>query len=172
MIKNVMIITSAILALFIIIGISLPNSYEIKRTVTINAPVEKVHALVGDLNQWPKWTPWLAADPSIRTTVVQASGVGASQKWEGNSGNGSLTFTSNDPQKGIDFDLYFDNNSYRCDSGFIYTPSGNMTVVSWYMRGSVDFPIVGGYVAYMTESMNSDMFDNGLLKLKKMAEAH
>ena len=38
--------------------------------------------LVGDLTQWPEWTPWQEMDPKMQTTFgEQTTGVGAHQSW-------------------------------------------------------------------------------------------
>jgi hypothetical protein len=168
MIKKFMIITSVILALFVAGGLMLSNTYEIKRSITIKADVSKVHALIGDLNRWSEWDPWRAADKSMQVEIEQATGKGASQKWISEHGQGRLVITQNDPKHGIRYELMF-SDQYKSDAGFEYTASENQTVLTWYMRGTISVPVVGGYVAYLS-SQNSSMIDQGLANLKALAE--
>ena len=42
--------------------------YTVTRTTTINAPAERVHALVNDFHEWPQWSPWEDLDPQMRRT--------------------------------------------------------------------------------------------------------
>ena len=36
-------------------------TYTVTRTTTIAAPAERVHALTGDVREWPQWSPWRAS---------------------------------------------------------------------------------------------------------------
>lgn len=162
---------TALILLFILGGLLIPNDYEIRQEIVINAPVSAIEPHISDLKAWKAWTPWEAQDPTIKTLIKQAKGVGASQSWKGDSGDGRLIFTHVDPKKGVDFDLFFNQNSYQCQSGLRYEPiDASHTKITWYMKGKVTTPIVGGYVAWLTESMGSSAFDKGLKKLKNLVE--
>ena len=169
MIKNFMMITSAVLALFVAGGLMLSNEYEIRESKTINVPVEKIHELVGDLQQWNQWDPWQADDKTLKTEVSQATGKGASQKWVSEHGRGSLMITDSDSKRGISYELRFGSSNNISYAGFEYTPSGDRTVVTWYIRGKVSTPVIGGYVAALSSS-NTSMLKKGLDNLKKLAE--
>ena len=168
MIKTFMMITTTILALFVSIGLMLSNEYLIKRSITVNAPAAKVHALVADLTQWSQWSPWSAA--GVETTIKQAKGVGASQTWKSNQGNGHLYITRCDQNKGMVYELIVGDAKHKTEGGFEYVTQGDKTLVSWYMKGVIDTFVVGGYVAFLTEFMSADMLDSGLEKIKVLAE--
>lgn len=64
------------------------QSIQIVKSVTINAPREEVFKMVQYLSNFPKWSPFLAQDPSQKYTVKGTDGtVGAQYHWEGNKGN-------------------------------------------------------------------------------------
>ena len=171
MLKKFFLLATALVVLFILGGVMLPSTYNIEERIVINASVEEIDPFVSNLNAWEKWTPWNAQDPSMKTQILQATGVGASQKWSGQSGEGRLVFTHIDPKKGVDFELFFDKEHYRCLSGLRYEPLGaKQTRVVWYMKGSIDAPVVGGYVAALTQSMGSNAYKKGLEQLKKVVE--
>lgn len=156
----------AILA-FVVIGIMLPNEYHVEREIVIDAKPEVVHQYVGDLNKWPTWSPWEVGDPSIVVTVgTPSTGVGATQSWSGDSGTGSLTFTSSDPQKGIKYDLLFEEGAYKAVGQMVYEAQGeNQTKVIWMMDGSNDMAVIGGYLSKAMDTMVGPMFDLGLMQL-------
>src|SRR5947208_1101816 len=109
-ILRVLVLTAALLVIaFVATGMFvLDGQYELSRETTINAPPEAVHKQVGDLREWPNWLPFTKGDPSVKVTVEKSTGVGANEHWTSDNGNGELTFTKSDEQKGIEFDMLFD----------------------------------------------------------------
>ena len=170
MIKTFMIITTVMLSLFIGGGLLLSNDYEIRRSMAINAPIKKVHAIVEDLSQWQKWSPWAESIKGMQTKITKAKGLGATQSWKTDNGDSSLTITKCDPDKGIDYSVYFDNKRYENRAGFIYEAKNDQMILTWYMKGNVPTPVLGGYVAFLTEMTSDDLFDQGLSNIKKLAE--
>ena len=162
-----------LVALAVGIGFLLPSEYELERSVTINAPAAVIHTYVNDLRRWDDWSPWREQDPTIVTTVGSvSSGVGASQSWDGDSGDGALTITSSSPDKGVDYDLEFYEGSVRAKAGLTYTAQDQRTVVTWYMRGDAGNDIMGRYFGLAIDSMVGPMFESGLTKLKHLAETN
>ena len=95
-------IFGVILIIFVVVGFILPNQIEIKREIEIDASTSVIHKYVNNLDNWPKWSPWLELDPSIQTIIDDIhEGVGASQSWLGKSGGGKLTFTESSIDKGV-----------------------------------------------------------------------
>ncbi|MDX1432889.1 MAG: SRPBCC family protein [Gammaproteobacteria bacterium] len=168
-------IVLAVVAIFavasIAIGLALPSDYHVQRSISVNAPPERIHALVGNLERWPEWTPWQAADPGIRVSYgAITSGVGARQSWVGESGSGELTFTESSPEKGVRYDLSFDDGAFRSQAAMLYTREADATRVTWTMSGDVGLSIVGRYFALMMDSTAGPMFEDGLARLKTKAE--
>ena len=157
--------------LVVVVGFLLPSEYVVNRTVTINAVPTHIHTFVGDLEQWPAWTPWMKADPTIVITFGEiTTGVGAHQDWTGDSGNGALTFTRSDPTWGVGYDMTMDDGKYISQSTMEYTAAGNATEVSWIMTGSLGSNPFNRYFGLMMEPMIGPMFEEGLNRLKLVAE--
>jgi hypothetical protein len=169
------VIVFLVLAL-VVVGFLLPTEYEIEERVTIQADAAKIHALVGDLQRWPEWSPWEEMDPSIVTTLGEkTTGVGASQTWTADSGDGELTFTACDPATGVEYDMAFIMGDTRAPAtgALKYAPAGDGTEVVWTMQGDVsDYmpPVIGGYMNVFMKLSISAMYQEGLTKLKAKAE--
>ena len=161
----------AITGIILIIGFILPQEYALERKISINASPADIHVFVGDLEKWPAWTPWQKTDPTIKTTMGEKhTGKGASQSWHGESGSGELTFTHSSPEKGISYDMIFDGE-FPASSDMVYQVDGPTTTVIWKMNGENTWPVVGGYMSLMMDSMVGPMFDDGLSNLKKVVES-
>src|SRR5262249_48591508 len=115
-----------LIAAVILIGglFVLDGKYELSRAITIKAPPEPVHKQVGDLREWPNWLPFIKQDPSVKTTIEQPTGVGANQHWTSNHGNGKLNFTATDPEKGIEYDMLFDEK-WPAKGSILYAKDGD-----------------------------------------------
>ena len=158
------------------VGLSMPTAYAVERTVHISAPAAEIHPWLDDLEKWSDWAPWEEDDPSIVTTFGPVTaGVGASQSWTSDSGNGELTLTRSDPATGIAYDMAFLDEGVRAPAKCAMTmeSSGDGTTVSWTMEGdTADFmpPVLSGLMRPLLESEIGTMFDRGLEKLRTRAE--
>ena len=158
-------------AVVIVIGLFLSNKVDVRRSVEINAPASSIHKFTNDLIQWSKWSPWLTQDPTIKTTLGKITqGVGASQSWKGQSGNGELTFIESSPQTGVKYNMQFDGDRTIYLSGLSYQTDGYKTTVTWYMTGEMEPIIIGNYFAQLMDGFVGDSFTQGLEKLKLIAE--
>jgi len=171
-------IVGGLIAIFILFGLFLGNSYHIERQITINASRGEIHALVNDLTQWPKWAPWLEMDPTIKVDLGEVtSGVGAHQKWTSERDDpGALTFTAASEENGIAYDLFFGKPGEmdKSEAKITYHQEDpndpDRITVTWRMDGAVETPIIGPYISVLVEYMVPGMFDRGLKKLKIAAE--
>lgn len=156
----------------VVVGLFLPTSYTVERSIVINATPSQIHEYVGDLKNWDSWEPWKEGDPTIVIMHGEKTkGVGASQSWVGESGDGALTFTKDSPTEGIAYDLVFDGGTYVCQSAMTYDPlEDGETKVTWTMSGDMGAPVIGGYFAMMMDSMVEEMFSKGLSNLKDSVE--
>ena len=161
-----------LIVVVVVVGLFLPTSYTVERSIIIDATPAEIHQYVGDLNKWENWEPWKEGDPTLIVTHgVKSSGVGASQSWVGKKGDGALTFTKDSPQEGIEYDVFFDDGKYTCKIAMTYDPlEDDKTRVTWTMTGDMDMPVIGGYFVLMMDSEVGSMFDKGLLNLKNTVE--
>ena len=77
----------------------------VRKSVVINAPLEKVYDSVRDFKQWRTWSPWLITEPEC--TVAYADD-GAQYAWEGIVvGAGEMSVLSEEKPKEITYKVPF-----------------------------------------------------------------
>lgn len=173
MLRKFLIALAVFILVFVLLGAMLSREFRVARTVVVKADMAKVHALCGDLKRWDEWAPWKEADPTVVTTLGDATtGVGANQTWTGKEGSGRLRFTKCDPTAGIAYDLVFNDGGadMPAKSWMNYATVAGGTQVEWGISGAMDVPVIGGYLAKMSDWMMGGMFQSGLDKLKARAE--
>ena len=158
----------------LIYGAFKPGSFHVQRTVTINAPPDRIFPLINDFHNWPQWSPYEKLDPNLRRSFSgPANGQGATYEWEGNAraGKGRMEITQSVPPSKVAIRLDFIKPiEGHDDVEFGLQPNGNSTNVTWEMSGRLTFP---GRVMTIFVSMDSIMggdFENGLAKMKAAAE--
>ena len=161
------------LAALVVVGVGflLPSSYTITRSVVIKAAPERVHTFTGQLDQWPRWTPWLRTDPTlVITTGDQDSGPGAHQSWQSKTGGGNMTFTRSQPDWGVAFDMTLGKEKRLSACSLQYRPIAQGTEVIWQMHGDSGLDIFGRYFNLMLDPLMGPLLEEGLTRLKMLAE--
>src|SRR5580692_5862569 len=78
MIVKVMIGFAVLLSTILVLAASKPKTFRIQRSVSIDAPPEKVFTLIDNLGTWRRWAPQDREDPSMKRTYSgPANGKGA-----------------------------------------------------------------------------------------------
>ena len=149
--------------------------YTVTRSTTIDAPAERVHALVADFHEWPQWSPWEDLDPQMQRTYSGAeAGTGAIYAWEGNkkAGKGDMTITADTPHQ-VDIALNFLKPfPAKNRIELVLTPTGDAaTEVEWRMHGELSGFIRLFSVVKSMDSLVGPDFEKGLARLKRAAEA-
>ncbi len=172
MAKKILIGLGALIALVLLVGFALPNKVTVTRSASINAPPERIYALIATPRQWPQWSPWNSRDPNMAITFSgPESGNGAAWKWVSKSqGDGSMKMEGAKPPSAIGFELTIEGMGPPSHGQFDLAPSGAATNVTWTMTSTLGMGPIGGWFAlYMPTMLNKD-FDSGLASLKKLAE--
>lgn len=174
MLKKTLLVVAILIVLFLLVGFFLPADYRASRSIVIAADKARVHEFVGDLKRWDEWTPFKAGDPAMVVTLGEKStGVGAHQEWKGKEGSGELTFTKCSAEEGIAYDMAFVNGDKRspAKSWMNYAAAEGGTQVTWGIEGTLDLPVIGGWLVLVMGSSIEAMFDQGLSDLKRKAES-
>jgi hypothetical protein len=173
---DTMVLISAIflglILIVLLIAASLPNHFNIEKTIIINKPVAEVMNRVGDLNFYKQWNPWQQQDPTATSEITGTPHKpGHKYAWQGKKvGIGNLTLREIN-HKHIHFDLQFIKPwKSNAKDNWLFEPWGNDgTKVTWQNTGTLPWPIARLMGAMLTRSLNHQ-FEKGLNNLKAMCE--
>lgn len=172
MIKKFAIAVIAAVALTFGVGLWLPRGWRVEREVLIDAPPERVYALLFDLKRWQEWSVWTRAmDPLLRNTYEgPQEGVGAKWLWLGpQMGRGRLVITAADPAKGLELEQAIESDTVNSHASLRFTVEGGKTRVTWTDEGTLP-PLVGGLFRGTVEQKLSVHLATSLERLKSLLE--
>lgn len=174
MVKIIAIALVVLVAALLAYAATRPDSFRLERSATIQAPPGKVFALVNDFRQWTAWSPWENIDPALKRTYSgAASGAGTAYAWEGNNdvGAGRMEITDSVPPSRIliklDFLKPFEAHN---TAEFSFVQQGDATTVTWAMYGPSPFMAKLMGIFFSMDRMVGGQFEQGLAKLKALAE--
>lgn len=168
-----LIVLAAIVVVLVLAAIK-PDAFVVQRSININAPPDKVFALVSDFKRWPEWSPWERRDPAMtRTLGAITAGTGATYAWEGNKevGQGRMEITQAIAPTKVSIALTFikpfaANNL----TDFDLSSEGGQTKINWAMRGDSPYVAKVMQVFVSMDKMVGKDFESGLAQLKVLAE--
>ena len=139
----------------------------IRKSIVIDAPVERVYAVVRDFKQWPIWSPWLIADPDCTVTFAED---GRSYSWDGDvAGAGGMEVMSEESPGSIVCKLTFLRPwKSLADVRFKFTEKSGGTEVVWSMDSSLPFFMF--FFKKMMEGFIGMDYQRGLDMLKDYVE--
>jgi effector-binding domain-containing protein len=172
--KPVLIVVAALLLLLIIIGLFLPSSAHVERTVSIAAAPGDVYEIVNDLRRFNEWSPWFEKDPKAKYTYSGTpTGVGSRLEWESqvsSVGSGSQEIIESVPDQKVRTRLNF-GASGDTQAEVRIAPEGAGSRVTWALDASFGRNLVGRYFGLAMNSMVGPDYEAGLGKLKALAES-
>lgn len=174
MLKKILLGLILIATVIVALALMRPDTFEVKRTIVIQAPPAKISGYLNDFHQWTVWSPWERLDPGMRRTFSgPPRGQGAVYAWSGNDdvGEGRMEIVDDGAPSRIVIQLDFVKPfASHNQTVFELTPQGGGTLVTWTMSGPTPFisKLVGLFVS-MDDMIGGD-FDKGLRQLKTAAE--
>ncbi|MGN6495122.1 MAG: SRPBCC family protein [Agriterribacter sp.] len=173
--KIIGLLVLAVIAFILIAGLFVKKDYHLEKSITINAPQEKVWNHVSTLGAMQKWSPWLEADPSAQTSIEGQDGsVSAVYKWKGNKdvGAGTQTITSVEKPNRINTHLHFiEPMEGEADAFVTLASEGNATKATWGFDSRYNYPMNCILLFVDMDKMMGEQFNKGLTKLKALCEA-
>ena len=140
-------------------------------SLTINAPIAEVFALLNDLNRLAEWTPFVKMDSSLTWSVNEVgAGVGAVYSYSGKRvGFGTMTITSVSEPSEIHARMTFGKKN-SAQTSYLLLAVGETTDVTWSMHGErgLGDQIVATLLGL--DKMMDKNFANGLADLKVLLE--
>ncbi|MFA7325657.1 MAG: SRPBCC family protein [Candidatus Kapaibacterium sp.] len=173
--KIVIIAVAVILGLLIVVGLFLPTTMSVEKSIVIDAPPNVPYSQVTNLRNMPKWDPWSKIDTTMETVYEgPIAGVGAKRSWESKDdqvGTGSMTITKDEPFSNIEVELDFGDQGFATSYYKFDVMDNGKTKVTWGFNSDVDIPIFGGYLCLLIELKIEKDYVKGLESLKKLSES-
>jgi uncharacterized protein YndB with AHSA1/START domain len=170
--KWLAITVAALVAVLFVGGYLLSPEFRAVRSTVVNAPPDKVYALLADPREWKRWTVWNQRDPAMAITYSgPASGAGAGWAWQSQTeGDGKMTFTAAEPGRRLAYDLFFPDFGTTSNGALELAPEGGGTKVTWTMNGNMGSNPLLRWIALFGDRMVGPDFEAGLANLKALAE--
>ena len=170
----------ALLGLFLVFvagGYALPGRVHVERQAVINAPPDKVFAIVSDLQRSKDWSPWFGLDPNMKVTFDgpggnTGPGVGQKMSWtstDPNVGNGSQETTEFVASEKVVAALDFGDMG-KASASVLLAPEGAGTRMTWGLDMTMNSMIERWFGLLMDRMIGPD-YEKGLANLKAYAEA-
>ncbi|MFM7017008.1 MAG: SRPBCC family protein [Bacteroidota bacterium] len=162
----------AIVLLIAIVGLFLPSTVSLERSIVVNASAEKTFEQVNTLKNWEQWNPFLKMDPNTKVAYNNIpSGAGATYSWASEkTGEGTMLILKSTAPSSVQFQLEFKGQGLS-QSEFRFSPEGtDATKVTWSFSSDIgNNPFSRVFWTFGT-AMMKDAFDGGLKDLKTQAE--
>jgi uncharacterized protein YndB with AHSA1/START domain len=162
-----------VLAALLLFASTRPDNFHVERSVTIDAPPEKIFPFINDFRQWDAWTPF-DKDPAIKKTYSDSTiGKGAHFAWEGNKkvGIGNITITDSMPPHALLFELHmikpFEGRNH---AAIRLAPVGDATRVTWSLDDKHRLMLKTMRLFMNLDKLIGKDFEVGLHRLKALAE--
>ena len=141
--------------------------FTVTRSITLTSPIDRAYAVVRDLKTWPKWSPWIVAEPDC---PLEFSPDGKSYSWDGEIiGSGSIEVVGESAPNEIRHKIRFLKPwKSEADVTFNFVEKDGGTEVTWSLQGSLPFfmlPMKG----MMKAAIGMD-YESGLRLLKDFCE--
>ena len=156
--------------------VSQPGTFRIARSITVKAPARVLFEQVNDFHRWPAWSPYVAMDPSMKTSFSgPTAGVGSVYEWNGNNkvGAGKMTIRESAPDTRVGMELLlFRPMAANNQAEFTFQPEGSDVRVTWSTSGSNNLLGKAFSLVVDVDRLVGKDFEKGLLSLKQQAETH
>lgn len=166
------------LLLILVIGLSIyiavqPNSFEVTRTKTINAPQSVVYNNVIDFKNWKSWSSWVEEKPeTVITLAEKTKGIGGSYQWQDEDGVGSMTTTNTKPSTSITQEMKFGEFPKSNVNWFFKPNNDGSTEVTWTITGKdlpFGFKMFSAFMGGMEKQIGPH-FERGLTLLDSVVQ--
>ncbi len=130
------------LLLIAFIGITIyiavqPNSFEVSRTRTINAPAAVIYNNVIDFKNWEAWSSWVETDPEMKIYLSeQTKGVNGSYSWEDKDGVGMMKTIQSVPDSSIEQEMQISEFPPSTINWYFSPNDNGSTDVTWDIKGT------------------------------------
>lgn len=175
MLEIILIVIGAIVLLVLLIGFTSPRIAKMDRSIEINASADKVFPYLNNLRLFvDNWSPWTEKDPDAEHKYNDiAEGEGAFYSWKGapkKVGEGSMKIVKSEENKHVKTLLSFKGRG-DAYAGWHIRETGNGIEVTWDFEADNGMNPIGRIFGRMMDKFLGPDYENGLKKLKEVAES-
>ncbi|ASK29874.1 polyketide cyclase [Chryseobacterium sp. T16E-39] len=174
--KWIMIALAAILIVWLAVAALISGDFKYEKSITINAPVEKIWQNTSTLKAMDQWSPWNQLDTGMKKDWSGTTGqAGEKMCWSSNNekaGKGCQEIKKVDRiNKRIDTSIRFMTPyDSEADTYVVVVADGSGSKVTWGFTSQIPYPFtVMKLFMNMDDAIGKD-YDKGLLKLKELSE--
>lgn len=168
-------VLAAIIVLLLFMASIAPKTYDVSRSIEINATKETIFPYLKFLEKQREWSPWSKKDPNMNTKLTGTDGEeGAVSYWKGNKdvGEGEQEITKVIEGKRVEGELRF-FKPWKSESDCymnLEEVSPDTNKVTWGFTGKNKFPFSIMMVFMSMDKMVGKDFEEGLQMLKRKLE--
>lgn len=173
MLKKILIAFVSLLGLMLVVGLVLPTTYRVERSLLILAPSEAVYAHVASPRRWREWAAWSETRQPGGTWTFGGpeEGVGSVRSWSGEGvGRGTLSLSEVNPVTGVAYQASLDDGRVTARGHLSFAPEETGTRVTWVEEGRLGGGPLRGYLVPFVRARLGGGFEEGLARLKRVAE--
>jgi len=173
MLKTTLLTIAAALAVLLAYAATRPDIFRVERSLRIQAPPERLHAMINDLRSFNTWNPYERKDPALQGSYGATTvGKGASYGWQSKEiGSGRMAIVDTVPASKVTMTLDFiEPFEAHNHAEFTLRPEPGGTRVTWALHGPVPYVAKVMHLFFNVDRMVGSDFEAGLANLKTLAE--
>jgi len=174
MLKRLLIAVGAILVIAVVIGLLLPRTRHVERSVEIDAPACVVFAQLNGFRTFNDWSPFMAVMPDASYGFEGPDyGVGSKITWEVPGPKpelGSQTIVASTPYERVDVELDLGPQG-ESQSAYLLQEVDGGTRLTWTFDTDFGLDIPGRYWGLFLDRQLGPLYAQGLANLKRITES-
>jgi uncharacterized protein YndB with AHSA1/START domain len=175
MVRKIALICAAVVSGILSYASSRPSTFEIERSIRIEAQPKRVYSLLTDFHGWKLWSPWERLDPAMtRVFTGKQKGRGAVYEWAGEARVGSVRLeildAVLDTRVVMRLDLKGPLEGRGIFAVYALERENGLTTVTWKVIGKKPYPLKLLGVFRDVDRMIARDCERGLVNLKNAAE--
>ena len=172
----ILVIVLVIVAIPLVLASRKPDSFEVKRVITIAKPRHFVFDYIGLMKNQDNYSVWMMLDPAMVKTFTGVDGeIGFESHWVSKNkkvGEGKQRIIAIEKGKRMDFEIQFIKPWENKANAFMQLEelAANATRVTWAFTGQANFGMKVMHVFMNMDKMLGKDLERGLSNLKRILE--
>lgn len=164
----------SIILLLVVIGVLLPSSYHVERSIRIKNSSKVIFPYLNNLQKWSSWTSLNAnKDYSLEQQFSGSNqGIGSEMAYHGDKlGKGKIKIVDNELDDHVSFSLLINNRFNTAGNIQIESLGETDSEVIITLDGDVGFHLPNRFIILMMNNIAGSLFEESLNRLKLVVEA-